>query len=246
MPPAATPPPTNTQPPPTLQPHGDGPVVTQPLPGDRDGLYGGTLNNAESDRDKMISLPEHPPRPGQRFRRSPQHRPHPVLERRTPAHRRRHPHLPTRTHPHRAAAGHPSHQPRIRRNPPHHPAIGLPNGHRRVRRRPRGTPRPPLLRQPPYRADRFNRRTETRGHSLARLQPGALAAVQPSSAAITNFVLVDVVTGQPFNRPAGTTGDNDTPHTQPVPPPAPASNMPTTGQGTPLDIDGTYAEFTMH
>jgi len=52
MPPAASPPPTNSQPPPTLQPHGDGTVVTQPLPGDRDGLYGGTLNNAECDRDK--------------------------------------------------------------------------------------------------------------------------------------------------------------------------------------------------
>ena len=61
MPPAATAPPTNTQPPPTLQPHGGEPVVTQPLPGDRDGLYGGTLNNAECDRDKMISfLGSHP------------------------------------------------------------------------------------------------------------------------------------------------------------------------------------------
>jgi hypothetical protein len=48
MGPAATPPPTGTQAPPTLQPHGDGTtVVTQPLSGDRDGLYGGiveTLN----------------------------------------------------------------------------------------------------------------------------------------------------------------------------------------------------------
>jgi hypothetical protein len=53
MPPAASPPPTNTQPPPSLQPQGDGATVaTQPLPGDRDGLYGGTDNNAEVDRDK--------------------------------------------------------------------------------------------------------------------------------------------------------------------------------------------------
>ena len=65
MPPAASPPPTNTQPPPTLQPHGDGTVVTQPLPGDRDGLYGGTLNNAECDRDKMITfLAGHPAQAG--------------------------------------------------------------------------------------------------------------------------------------------------------------------------------------
>jgi len=77
--------------------------------------------------------------------------------------------------------------------------------------------------------------------------PGALAAVQPSTAAITNFVLVDVVTGHPFDRPAGTTGTNDTPHSQPVPPPQPAPTTPqgpqptpTTGQGPQLDIDGTY------
>jgi len=37
----------------------------------------------------------------------------------------------------------------------------------------------------------------------------ALAAVQPSTVTITNFVLVDVVTGQAFNRPAATTGTND-------------------------------------
>jgi hypothetical protein len=47
---------------PTLQPQGDGnTVATQPLPGDRDGLYGGTTNNAEVDREKMITfLGTHP------------------------------------------------------------------------------------------------------------------------------------------------------------------------------------------
>ena len=70
--------------------------------------------------------------------------------------------------------------------------------------------------------------------------PGALAAVKPSGAAITNFVLVDVVTGQPFNRPAGTTGTNDTPHAQPVAPPESAPTTSTTGQAPQLDIDGTY------
>jgi hypothetical protein len=68
-------------------------------------------------------------------------------------------------------------------------------------------------------------------------RPGALAEVQPSSATITTFVLVDVVTGQPFNRPAGTTGADDTPLSQPVGLPAPA---PTTGQAPALDIDGPY------
>jgi hypothetical protein len=76
--------------------------------------------------------------------------------------------------------------------------------------------------------------------------PGALAEIQPSTATITNFVLVDVVTGQPFNRAAGTTGTNDTPHTQAVPPPQPvpplqtASTTPTTGQAPQAAIDGTY------
>jgi hypothetical protein len=62
MPPAATPPPSDTQPPPTLQPQGDGTTVaTQPLPGDRDGIYGGTLDNAEFDREKIITfLSTHP------------------------------------------------------------------------------------------------------------------------------------------------------------------------------------------
>jgi hypothetical protein len=56
MPPAA-PPPTSTQPPPTLQPQGDGNTVESvPLPGDRDGLYGGTDNNAGIDRDKIIDF----------------------------------------------------------------------------------------------------------------------------------------------------------------------------------------------
>jgi hypothetical protein len=65
MPPAAPPPPTNTQPPPTLQAHGNGPVVTQPLPGDRIGIYGGTLDNAACDRDQMIAfLGGHPTQAG--------------------------------------------------------------------------------------------------------------------------------------------------------------------------------------
>jgi hypothetical protein len=76
-------------------------------------------------------------------------------------------------------------------------------------------------------------------------RPGALAAVRPSTVTITNFVLVDVVTGRPFNRATGTTGTNDTPHTQAVPPPQPAPTspqgpQPTTGRAPQLDIDGTY------
>lgn len=58
MPSAAPPaPPGDTQPAPTLQAHGGGTaVVTQPLPGDQDGLYGGTVNNAGIDRDKVVAF----------------------------------------------------------------------------------------------------------------------------------------------------------------------------------------------
>ena len=68
--------------------------------------------------------------------------------------------------------------------------------------------------------------------------PAALAAVQPATVTITVFILVDVVTGQPFNRPAGTTGADDTLYSQPVAAPLPAPTTPTAGQGNQLDIDG--------
>ena len=73
------------------------------------------------------------------------------------------------------------------------------------------------------------------------LNPAALATVQPSTVAISSFVLVDVVTGQAFNRPAGTTGTNDTSHIQAVPPPqpAPASSTPASAPAGPL-FRGTY------
>src|ERR1700730_15789598 len=57
MPPAASPPPTSTQPPPTLQSQGDGNTVeTAPVHGDHEGLYGGTVNNTEVDRDKIADF----------------------------------------------------------------------------------------------------------------------------------------------------------------------------------------------
>jgi len=59
----------------------------------------------------------------------------------------------------------------------------------------------------------------------------------PTTATTADFVLVDVVTGQAFNQPAGTTGTNDTPRNQPLPPPKPA---PITGQAPPAVIEGTY------
>src|SRR5262249_35900567 len=78
------------------------------------------------------------------------------------------------------------------------------------------------------------------GTRWAGYNPEGLAAVQPSKGAITTFVLFDVVTGQFFNRPAGTTGASDTPHPQTVPPPEPAPTTPTTGQGPQSTIAGAY------
>jgi hypothetical protein len=75
--------------------------------------------------------------------------------------------------------------------------------------------------------------------------PAALAAVQPATVTITIFVLVDVVTGQAFNRPAGTTGTNDTPNNQPVPLPVPPPAPPAPGPGNQLDIDGTYLSHVL-
>jgi hypothetical protein len=57
VPPAASSSPTSTQSPPTLQSQGDGnTVVTAPVHGDHDGLYGGTVNNAEVGRDKIADF----------------------------------------------------------------------------------------------------------------------------------------------------------------------------------------------
>lgn len=60
-PPAAPPPPTNAKFP-TLPPKGNGTdMITQPHPGDRERLYGGTLDNASCDREQMITfLESHP------------------------------------------------------------------------------------------------------------------------------------------------------------------------------------------
>ena len=240
MPPAATAPPANTQPPPTLQPHGGGPVVTQPLPGDREGLYGGTLNNAECDRDKMIAfLGSHPAQAGA-FVDALNTDPtlswsggHTLtaadiptyLRELTPTVLR----LDTRVTNHGFDGTHPTTLQSV-----FQPGTAVfVDAH--------GVPRARCYCGNPLTAPAaLTGEPKPVGTAWAGYNPAALAAVQSSKAAIANFVLVDVVTGQAFNRPAGTTGTNDTAHTQPVPSPGPASTTPTTGQAAPLDIDGTY------
>jgi hypothetical protein len=241
MPPAASPPRTDTQPPPTLQPHGDDTTVaTLPLPGDRDGLYGGTDNNAGVDRDRMINFLGANPTQAGAFvdalntdpalywsggRRLAVADIPTYLRELTPALLR----LDTRITDHGFDGTHPTTLQSVFQAG----TAVLVDAHGVPRARPfSGTPltAPITLTGAP----------KLVGTPWPGYHPGALAEVQPSTATITNFVLVDVVTGQPFNRAAGTTGTNDTPHSQPVPGPGPASATPTTGEAPHPDIDGTY------
>ncbi|MGA8543970.1 MAG: DUF6777 domain-containing protein [Mycobacterium sp.] len=232
MPPAAPPPPTNTQPPPTLQPQGDGATLaTLPLPGDRDGLYGGTLNNAESDREKMISfLGSHPAQAGAFVEalntdttvywsggRTLTVADIPTyLHELTPALLR----LDTRITNHGFDGTHPTTVQSVFQEG----TAVLVDAH--------GVPRARFFSGSPLTAPiTLTGIPKLVGTQWPGYRPGALAEVRATTAAIANFVLVDVVTGHPFNRPAGTTGTNDTPHTQPVAPPEPATSAPpTSGQ----------------
>ena len=240
MPPVATPPPTDTQPPPTLQPHGDGTVTTQPLPGDRDGLYGGTLNNAECDRDKMITFLGSYPAQAGAFIEALNTDPTlywsggnhltagdipTYLRELTPMVLR----LDTRVTNHGFDGTHPTTLQSVFQTGT---AVFV-DAH--------GVPRARCYCGNPLTAPvALTGQPQPVGTPWPGYNPAALAEVQPSTANITVFVLVDVVTGQPFNRPAGTTGTDDTPHSQPVAPPQPAPTTPTPGQGAQPAIDGTY------
>jgi hypothetical protein len=244
MPPAAPPPPTNTQPPPTLQPQGDGSTVeTVPLPGDRDGLYGGTDNNAGVDPDKMVDFLSANPTQAGAFVDALNSDPtvywsggrrlivadiRAYLHELTPAVLR----LDTRITNHGFDGTHPTNLQSVFQRG----TSVLVDAH--------GVPRVRGLSGSPLTApDTLKGGPKLVGTPWPDYHPGALARIEPTTADIKNFVLVDVVTGLPFNRPVGTTGTGDTPHTQPVAPPQPGattSAAPTTGQGPQLDIDGNY------
>lgn len=242
MPPAASPPPTSTQAAPTLQPHGDGTTVaTQPLPGGRDGLYGGTVNNAGADREKVISfLGGHPAQAGA-FVEALNSDPtlywsggHPLtavdipayLRELTPALLR----LDTRVTDYGFDGSLRALQSVFQAGTAVLvDALGVP--------RVRGCSGDPLI--APIALVGV---PEVVGTPWPGYLPGALAAVEASAAILTNFVLYDVLTGLYFNRPVGTIGANDTPHTQAVATPEPGTSSPTTtGKASQLDIDGTYA-----
>jgi hypothetical protein len=247
MPPAASPPPTDTQPPPTLQPQGDGSTVeTQALPGDRDGLYGGAVNEAIVDPDKIINyLSDHSAQASafvEALNSDPtvywsgRHRLavadiRTYLHELTPMMLR----LDTRITDHGFDGTHPTRLQSVFQAGTEVlvDAHGVP--------RLRGLSGNPLTAPIPLRGE-----PKLLGTPWPGYHPGALARVEPTTRAISNFVLVDVVTGKPFNRPVGTLGATDTPHTQPVASPEPDSGAPATSaspsKGHTLldDIDGTY------
>ena len=242
MPPAAAPPPTNTQAPPTLAAQRDATAVqTQPLPGNRDGFYGGSVYTADVDRDKVIDFFGAHPTQASAFIESlntdntvywsgghtlivadiPTY-----LRELTPAVLR----LDTRITNHGFDGAHPTTVQSVFQagTAVLVDAHGVP--------RVRGLSGNPLTAPIPLRGT-----PKVLGTAWSGYRPGALAEVAATDVIVT-FVLVDIITGQPFNRPAGTTGANDTPHTQPIAPPQPAPTAPTTGQEDQPDIDGNYLE----
>jgi hypothetical protein len=222
-----------------------------PLPGDRDGLYGGTDNNAEVDRDKMINFLGANPSQAGAFvdalntdttmywsggRRLVVADIPMYLRELTPALLR----LDTRITNHGFDGAHPT----IVQSVLQAGTAVLLDAH--------GVPRIRGLSGSPLTApNALNGEPKLVGTAWPGYHPGGLARVEPTTTAITNFVLVDVVTGQPFNRPAGTIGTigtNDTPHTEPIAVPGPASATsapPTSGHTLLDDIDGTYQVHTL-
>jgi hypothetical protein len=243
MPPAASPPPTSTQPPPTLQSQGDGNTVeTAPVHGDHEGLYGGTVNNTEVDRDKIADFLSANPAQANSFVESlnsdtttywsggnrltvadvPRY-----LHELTPVVLR----LDTRITDHGFDGTHSVARQSVFQagNAVLVDAHGVP--------RVRGLSGNPLTAPIPLKGA-----PKLLGAPWPGYHPGGLARIDATTTDIKNFVLVDVVTGQAFNRPVGTTGSADTPHTQPVTAPGPLSATPTTAQDPLMGIDGTYLE----
>lgn len=87
------------------------------------------------------------------------------------------------------------------------------------------------------------------GTRWPRFRPAGITIVQRTTVVINIFVLVDPTTGESFDRPAGTTGIDDTP-TDPPPPPSttsttastvPPTTAPTTPPATTPTVTGQQA-----
>ena len=96
--------------------------------------------------------------------------------------------------------------------------------------------------------DALRGRTETRRHTLARLPPRSPRSGPARHREDHELRARRRRHRKPFNRPAGTTGAGDTPHTEPVAAPQPApdtSGPPTKGHTLLDDLDGTYKVHTL-
>lgn len=244
---AATPTIPTGQPPLTLQSRGDGKTVaTQPLPGDREGLYGGRVNNTAPspgvgvfDRDQMIGFfSGHAPQAGA-FVESLNSDPSrywsggrqltisdipAYLRELTPVVLR----LDTRVTDHGFDSGSTTAVQAVLQAG----TALLVDAH--------GVPRVRGLSGSPLTAAvGLKTAPKTVGTAWPGYRPGALAEVLPTVAVIAVFVLIDIITGRPFTRRAGTAGSSDSPRNKPVTPPSagtsegPVPSNPATADMTP-------------
>jgi hypothetical protein len=85
-----------------------------------------------------------------------------------------------------------------------------------------------------------------RGPRWPGFSPRTIVVVQPSATVIDDFTFVDVITGDPFTRPAGTEGDSDSagaPPTIPTPLPEPTAGSPTAPPSPGVTPEPTEAEI---
>ncbi|MCE5289511.1 MAG: hypothetical protein LLG14_09740 [Nocardiaceae bacterium] len=210
MPPAAAALPEKTANPPKLTPQGNGQNLTpQTQPGNQEGLYGGTMDNSSCDRDKMISFLQTHPAQAKAFvdalnadstlfwSRGRQLRVDQIaayLRELTPVTLR----VDTRVTNH----GFDGTTATPLQSVLQAGTAVMVDGH--------GVPRVRCYCGNPLTAPSALTGTpKENGPRWAGYNPGTIVVVQPTTVVINIFVLVDIVTGQPFNRPVGSTGDRD-------------------------------------
>ncbi|WP_373862745.1 DUF6777 domain-containing protein [Nocardia amamiensis] len=225
-PPTASLPPTNAKFP-TVPPQGDGTdLVSQPYPGDRERLYGGTLDNASCDREQMIAFLMSHPAEAAAFVAALNADPtlywsggRPLTESDLPAYLRELTPVLLRADTRVTNHGFDGQRPTPFQAVMQAGTAVLVDDYGIPRARcycgnPL-TPPVPLTRAPVY-----------IGQPWEGYHPGAVVVVEPN-VVINTFVLVDVVTGQTFTRPAHSTGDRDAAVPSETPAPAQAPVGPT-------------------
>ena len=243
MPPAGSPPSGQPLAGPELAPQGDGTeVVGQQLPGDRRGLYGGSLNNSECDREKMIAFLETHPAEASAFVAALNadsslrwsqgtsvsvDQIGPYIRELTPAFLR----VDTRVTNHGFDGTNPI------------PLQSILQAGTAVLVDTYGVPRVRCYCGNPLTAPvAFQANPEPRGTPWPGYNPGAFAVVEPAKTVITVFVMVDIYTGVLFERTAGRTGE-DRPLDQP--PVAQPSGGNTAQDGSYVSVGGIGSTVTI-